>query len=88
MPSATGRCSCSPSWFSVASIIVITQARGWNLLAVGETWAGSRGADLRRLTIIGYCCGSVLTAGAIALDRPHRIRGADCSPFGAVPHQP
>src|SRR5580693_2323379 len=54
----------------VTSIVVITQARGWNLLAVGETWAGSRGADLRRLTIIGYCCGSVLTAGAIALTGP------------------
>jgi iron complex transport system permease protein len=54
----------------VTSIIVITQARGWNLLAVGENWAGSRGADLQRLTITGYCCGSVLTAGAIALTGP------------------
>ncbi len=52
------------------SIVVITQARGWNLLAVGESWAGSRGADLRRLTITGYCCGSILTAGAIALTGP------------------
>src|SRR5580698_2233263 len=54
----------------LTSIIVISQARGWNLLAVGETWAGSRGADIRRLTITGYCCGSVLTAGAIALTGP------------------
>jgi iron complex transport system permease protein len=54
----------------VTSMIVIGQARGWNLLAVGETWAGSRGADIRRLTITGYCCGSVLTAGAIALTGP------------------
>lgn len=53
-----------------ASVIVISQARGWNLLAVGDTWAGSRGADLKRLTITGYCCGSVLTAGAIALTGP------------------
>jgi iron complex transport system permease protein len=52
------------------SIAVITQARGWNLLAVGESWAGSRGADLRRLTITGYCCGSILTAGSIALTGP------------------
>jgi len=52
------------------STIVITQARGWNLLAVGEMWAQSRGADLRRLTITGFCCGSVLTAGAIALTGP------------------
>jgi iron complex transport system permease protein len=55
---------------TVSSTIVIAQARGWNLLAVGETWAGSRGADIRRLTITGYCCGSVLTAGAIALTGP------------------
>jgi len=55
---------------TVTSIVIITQARSWNLLAVGETWAGSRGADLRRLTIIGYCCGSALTAGAIALTGP------------------
>jgi iron complex transport system permease protein len=54
----------------VTSIVVITNARGWNLLAVGETWARSRGADMRRLTITGYCCGSVLTAGAIALTGP------------------
>jgi iron complex transport system permease protein len=54
----------------VTSTVVITQARGWNLLAVGEPWAGSRGADLRRLTSTGFCCGSVLTAGAIALTGP------------------
>jgi iron complex transport system permease protein len=54
----------------VTSTIVISQARGWNLLAVGEVWAQSRGADLRRLTVTGFCCGSVLTAGAIALTGP------------------
>ncbi len=53
-----------------ASVTVITQARNWNLLAVGEAWAGSRGADLRRLNITGFCCGSLLTAGAIALTGP------------------
>jgi iron complex transport system permease protein len=55
---------------TVASIVVINESRGWNLLAAGETWAGSRGADVRRLMITGYCCGSVLTAGAIALTGP------------------
>lgn len=54
----------------VTSTIIIGQARSWNLLAVGETWAGARGVDLRGLTIVGYCCGSVLTAGAIALTGP------------------
>jgi iron complex transport system permease protein len=60
---------------SVTSTIVIAQARGWNLLAIGETWAASRGADIRRLTITGYCCGSVLTAGAIALTGPIGFAG-------------
>jgi iron complex transport system permease protein len=55
---------------AAASGLVIAQARAWNLLAVGENWAASRGVDLRRLTIVGYCCGSVLTAGAIALTGP------------------
>jgi iron complex transport system permease protein len=54
----------------VTSIVVISQARNWNLLAVGESWAGTRGADLRRLTFMGYCCGSILTAGSIALTGP------------------
>jgi iron complex transport system permease protein len=55
---------------TVTSIVVITRARSWNLLAVGEHWAVARGVDLRRLTLTGYCCGSVLTAGAIALTGP------------------
>jgi iron complex transport system permease protein len=54
----------------VTSVMVITQARGWNLLAIGENWAGTRGVDLKWLTITGYCCGSVLTASAIALTGP------------------
>jgi len=54
----------------IASSILIRQARGWNLLAFGESWAASRGADLRMLMITGYCCGSVLTAAAIALTGP------------------
>jgi iron complex transport system permease protein len=55
---------------AVTSTIVIAQARGWNLLAVGETWAGARGIDIRSLTITGFCCGGVLSAGAIALTGP------------------
>jgi len=54
----------------ISSIVVIANAPAWNLLAVGEAWAGSRGVDLRQTTMIGYCCGSVLTAGAIALTGP------------------
>jgi iron complex transport system permease protein len=55
---------------AVTSLIVVAQARGWNLLAVGESWAASRGADLRKLSITGYCCGSMLTASSIALTGP------------------
>jgi iron complex transport system permease protein len=55
---------------ALTSSFIIVQARNWNLLAVGETWAGSRGVDLPRLMITGYCCGSVLTAAAIALTGP------------------
>lgn len=54
----------------LTSMIVIAQARGWNLMAMGESWAGSRGVNMRRLTMAGYCCGSVLTAGSIALTGP------------------
>jgi iron complex transport system permease protein len=54
----------------VTSVTIITQARNWNLLAVGEAWAGSRGVDLRCLMIVGFLSGSVLTAGAIALTGP------------------
>lgn len=54
----------------VFSAIALSQARGWNLLAVGEHWAASRGANLRVLMVVGYGCGSVLTAGAVALTGP------------------
>lgn len=54
----------------VTSVVVIAQARSWNLLAVGEFWAASRGVDLQRLTITGYCCGSLLAAGSIAITGP------------------
>jgi iron complex transport system permease protein len=60
---------------AVTSMLVIAQARSWNLLAVGEHWAVARGVDLRRLMLKGYCCGSVLTAGAIALTGPIGFMG-------------
>ncbi len=54
----------------VAAGLVMAQARGWNLLAVGEAWATSRGVRVGRLLLGGYCAGSVLVAGAIALTGP------------------
>jgi iron complex transport system permease protein len=51
-------------------LIILGQARSWNLLAVGEQWAGSRGVRVGRLMATGYVAGSVLVAGAIALTGP------------------
>lgn len=50
--------------------VVISQARSWNLLAVGDQWAASRGVRVPTLLKTGYLSGSVLVAGAIALTGP------------------
>ena len=49
---------------------IMRRARQWNLLAVGEAWAGTRGADVRRLLSFGYVAGSVLAALTVALTGP------------------
>lgn len=54
---------------SVAAMI-LSQARSWNLLAVGERWAASRGVRVGALLAQGYVLGSILVAGAIALTGP------------------
>jgi iron complex transport system permease protein len=53
-----------------ASAYVLSQARGWNLLSVGEDWAATRGVRPVRLLAGGYLAGSVLVAAAIALTGP------------------
>ena len=50
--------------------LVISQARSWNLLAVGDQWAASRGVRVPALLRTGFIAGSVLVAGAIALTGP------------------
>ena len=66
------------------SLLVVRQARQWNLLAVGEAWAATRGAVVRRALVRGYLAGSVLAAvtvaltgpiGFIGLVVPHLLRG-------------
>jgi len=66
------------------SVIVIRQGRQWNLLAVGESWAATRGADVKRALLQGYVAGSLLAAvtvalagpiGFIGLVIPHLLRG-------------
>jgi iron complex transport system permease protein len=55
--------------FGLAAV-TMTQARSWNLLAVGEQWAASRGVRVPQLLRTGYVAGSILAAGAIALTGP------------------
>lgn len=45
-------------------------ARQWNLMAVGEEWAASRGASPQALLVGGYIAGSVLTAAVTAVTGP------------------
>jgi iron complex transport system permease protein len=54
----------------ITSTLILFQARSWNLLAVGERWAASRGVHVGRLLTQGYVLGSILVAGAIALTGP------------------
>jgi iron complex transport system permease protein len=50
--------------------IVIRQGRQWNLLAVGEAWAATRGAQVKRALFQGYVAGSILAATTVALTGP------------------
>jgi iron complex transport system permease protein len=54
----------------VLSFLVVRQARSWNLLAMGEAWAATRGAPVSRLLFRGYAIGSVLAASTVALTGP------------------
>jgi iron complex transport system permease protein len=54
----------------VLAVLIVSQARSWNLLAVGDQWAASRGVHVPALLRTGYLAGSVLVAGAIALTGP------------------
>ena len=54
----------------VASLLVVRQSRQWNLLAVGEAWAATRGAHVRRALVHGYLTGSGLAATTVALTGP------------------
>ena len=69
---------------TLTAAFVMRRARQWNLLAVDEKWAGTRGTDVRRLLSFGYVAGSVLAAvtvaftgpiGFVGLVVPHMLRG-------------
>ena len=55
---------------TVLAVLIVRQARAWNLVAMGEQWAGTRGADVRRLMRFGYISGSVLAAITVAVTGP------------------
>jgi iron complex transport system permease protein len=49
---------------------ILLRARDWNLLAVGEEWAESRGVATAGLVRLGYVAGSLLTASVTCLTGP------------------
>jgi len=81
------------AWLTAAIVPVCAfatlRAREWNLMAVGDDWAASRGVSTGALTLIGYIAGSILTGlitsltgpiGFVGLIVPHALRfrvGAD-----------
>ena len=65
---------------TVVAALVMRRSRHWNLLAVDEAWAATRGADVRRLVSFGYVAGSVLAAVTVAFTGPIGFIGL------AVPH--
>jgi iron complex transport system permease protein len=52
------------------AILIVRHARAWNLIALGEQWAATRGADVGRLMRFGYLSGSVLAAVTVAVTGP------------------
>jgi iron complex transport system permease protein len=62
------------AWYAAAVIplwvLIIRQARSWNLLAVSDQWAAARGADVGRLLRAGYLGGSLLAAATVSLTGP------------------
>ncbi|MBI4885742.1 MAG: iron ABC transporter permease [Acidobacteria bacterium] len=55
---------------AAVSVITIRRARQWNLLAVGEAWAATRGAPVTQSLVAGYVAGSLLAATTVALAGP------------------
>src|SRR4029079_2257063 len=66
---------------TMASVLVVRRARQWNLLAVGDAWASTRGADVPRLVSFGYVAGSLLAAGTVALTGPIGFSGLGVPPL-------
>ena len=52
------------------TVAVVSRAREWNLLSVGESWAATRGVTVSRSLVGGYAAGSILGAATVALTGP------------------
>jgi iron complex transport system permease protein len=61
-------------WFAAAILpalaLIFLRARDWNLMAVSEEWAASRGVSVTRLMIGGYVLGSFAAGSVTALAGP------------------
>jgi iron complex transport system permease protein len=55
---------------TLLAVATIRRARDWNLMSIGEAWAGTRGADVRWLLRFGYVAGSMLAAITVAVTGP------------------
>ena len=55
---------------TIAGGVIVRAARQWNLLAIGDAWAATRGATVQRSLVTGYVGGSVLAAATVALTGP------------------
>jgi iron complex transport system permease protein len=55
---------------SILAIAIVRRAKHWNLMSVGEAWAGTRGADVQWLLRFGYVTGSMLAAVTVAVTGP------------------
>lgn len=80
-------------WLALAVVpvclLVISRARLWNLMAIGEDWASARGVPTNLYITLGYVAGAILTGlvtaltgpiGFVGLIVPHALRlrlGAD-----------
>lgn len=64
-------------------LVIFWHWRDWNLLAIGDEWAATRGVSIRKAMLIGFFAGSLLTGtvtaftgpiGFVGLIVPHALR--------------
>ncbi len=58
-----------------SAAVLIWRAQDWNLLAVGQSWAATKGLDTRSRLRLGYAAGSVLAGSVTAITGPIGFAG-------------